>query len=155
MLLAAQDRTRWDATNIEEARALLRECLLCNLPGPYQLQAAINAVHCDATDTRSTDWPQILRLYDAMLMHQPSPVVAMNRAVAVAGVHGPAAALRALNDLPLQRHHIYHAFRADLLQRTAQRAEATLAYRLAVDLCANATERRLLERKRDRLFESA
>ena len=155
VLLAAQDRTRWDATNIEEARALLRECLLRNRPGPFQLQAAINAVHCDATDIRSTDWPQILQLYDALLMHQPTPVVAMNRAVAVAEVHGPDAALRALNDMPLQRNHIYHAIRADLLQRTAHRAEAALAYRQAIDLCANAAERRLLEHKRDRLFETA
>ncbi len=79
----------------------------------------------------------------------------MNRAAAVAEVHGAAAALRALNDLPLQRNHIYHAIRADLLQRTAQRDEAALAYRLAIDLCANAAEPRLLERKRDRPFESA
>ena len=157
VLLAAQERTRWDATNIAEARALLRECLRCNRPGPFQLQAAINAVHCDATDVRSTDWPQILQLYDALLMHQPTPVVAMNRVamnrvVAVAEVERPDAALRALENLPLQRNHIYHAIRADLLQRTAQQAEAALAYGLAIDLCANAAERRLLEDQRDRAF---
>ena len=170
LLLAAQERTRRDgtgrdgtgrdATNIAEARALLRECLRCNRPGPFQLQAAINAVHCDATDVRSTDWPQILQLYDALLMHQPTPVVAMNRVamnrvVAVAEVERPDAALRALENLPLQRNHIYHAIRADLLQRAAQQAEAALAYGLAIDLCANAAERRLLEDQRDRAFDSA
>lgn len=145
--LAAQDRGLWDRGRIEEGQALLRECLRRNEPGPYQLQAAINAVHSDARAAADTDWGQIVALYDLLHSLVPSDVVALNRAVAVAEVDGPVAALRLLEALQLSRYHLFHSVRADMLRRLGRNAEAALAYRAAMELCGNARERAFLERQ--------
>ncbi len=145
--LAAQDRALWGRARIEEGQALLRECLRRNEPGPYQLQAAINAVHSDARVAADTDWPQIVALYDQLHALVPSDVVALNRAVAVAEVDGPVAALRLLESLQLSRYHLYHSVRADMLRRLGRNAEAAEAYRAAIGLCGNARERAFLERQ--------
>jgi RNA polymerase sigma-70 factor (ECF subfamily) len=129
--LAEQDRGRWDRDLIAEGQAIVRRCLRRNQPGPYQLQAAINAVHSDAATMAATDWPQIRRLYDQLLAIAPTPVVALNRAVAVAEVDGPAAALTLVEGLDLDRHHLLHAIRADLLRRLGRTAEAAQAYNAA------------------------
>ncbi len=126
--LADQDRARWDAGLMAEGRALLRQCLARNQPGPYQIQAAINAVHADARTAADTDWPQIVVLYDQLVALTPTPIVALNRAVAVAEVQGPAAALRLVEALPLVEMHLWHAIRADLLRRLGRAPEAAEAY---------------------------
>ncbi len=151
VLLADQDRSRWDRARIDEGHALVRECLRRDRPGPYQIQAAIQAVHCDARTAAATDWRQIVRLYDQLLAIAPSPVVALHRAVAVAEVDGAEAALRELDAMPLGDTHRFHAVRADLLRRLARDDEALRAYGSAIDACANATERRFLESRRDAL----
>jgi RNA polymerase sigma-70 factor (ECF subfamily) len=143
--LADQDRSRWNAARLEEARGLMHACLARNRPGPYQLQAAINAVHCDAPDFASTDWPQILRIYDQLLAVNPNPVVELNRAVVVAEIDGPARALERVDALALDRYHLFHAVRADLLRRLRRDADAAIAYREAITRCQNASERRFLE----------
>jgi RNA polymerase sigma-70 factor (ECF subfamily) len=143
--LADQDRSRWDRALIAEGQALVRRCLRRNQPGPYQLQAAINAVHSDGPPT---DWAQVVQLYDQLLAHDPSPVVALNRAVAVAEVDGPAEALGLVDALELDRFHVFHAVRADLLRRLGRTAEAAQAYDAAIARTANAAERRFLERSR-------
>ncbi|MDQ6727202.1 MAG: RNA polymerase sigma factor [Actinomycetota bacterium] len=145
VLLAEQDRSRWDGTLIAEGQALVAACIRRNQPGPYQLQAAINAVHGDAATAGATDWPQILRIYDHLLTLSPTPVVALNRAVAVAEVDGPAAALAQVDALDLAGYRLFHATRADLLRRLGRREEAAEAYRAAIDAAGNATERRFLE----------
>ncbi|MGI8698617.1 MAG: RNA polymerase sigma factor, partial [Mycobacteriales bacterium] len=117
-------------------------------PGPYQLQAAINAVHSDAASAAETDWSQILRIYDDLLDLTPTPVVALNRAVAVGEVHGPAAALAAVDKLDLGSYHLFHATRADLLQRLGRYAEAAEAYAAALPIATNAAQRALLESRR-------
>src|SRR5207302_26513 len=117
VLLGEQDRRQWDRTLIEEGQAIVRQCLRRNQPGPYQIQAAINAVHSDAPAAAATDWRQILRLYDQLLSFAPSPVVALNRAVAVAEVEGPEAALAHVDVLDLGGYHLFHAIRANLLRR--------------------------------------
>jgi RNA polymerase sigma-70 factor (ECF subfamily) len=147
VLLADQNRSLWDRELISEGQSLVRECLRADLPGPYQIQAAINAVHADAETYEQTDWPQILALYDQLYAVSPSPVVALNRAVAVAQVSGPAAALELLNDLDLDRFQRYHAIRADLLRRLDRTIEATDAYRAAIALTDNPSERRFLQRR--------
>jgi RNA polymerase sigma-70 factor, ECF subfamily len=150
VLLGDQDRTRWDRALIAEGQAILRGCLRRNQPGPYQLQAAINAVHADAPTIQQTDWPQILALYDQLLSVAPTPVVALNRAVAVGEVHGPAAALALVEELDLDSYHLFHATRADLLTRLDRPDEAADAYDRALELTANAAEQRFLtERRRD------
>jgi len=144
VLLADQDRSRWDRALIAEGRALVRQCLRRGQPGPYQIQAAINAVHSDAPLAAATDWEQILRLYDQLLVVAPSPVVALNRAVAVAELDGPAAALALVDDLDssnLDRYYLFHAIRADLLRRLGRRAEADAAYDTAITQTGNAAER--------------
>ena len=146
--LAEQDRQRWDRDLIAEGQGLVRACLRRNQPGPYQLQAAINAVHGDAPDTATTSWPQIVRLYDQLLAQQPTPVVALHRAVAVAEVDGPGAALRLVDDLDLGRYHVFHVVRADLLRRLGRRDEADEAYQAAMAGTQNAAERAFLERRR-------
>ena len=148
VLLPQQDRSRWDAGLIAEGQRLVRACLRRNQPGVYQIQAAINAVHSDAPDAGATDWRQILALYDQLLALAPGPVVALNRAVAVAELDGPAAALALVDDLPLRSYHLWHAVRADLLRRLARYQEADQAYRAALALAANAAERAFLERAR-------
>jgi RNA polymerase sigma-70 factor, ECF subfamily len=146
--LAEQDRNRWDRARIDEGRALMRDCLRRNRPGPYQLQAAINAVHSDARVARDTDWRQILMLYDQLMALTPNPVIALNRAVAVAELDGPEKALRLVEELDLSRYHLWHAVRADLCRRSGNREEAVAAYNAAIELCENAAEKRFLEKRR-------
>jgi len=147
--LPEQDRTLWDADLVAEGQALVRWCLRRNVPGPYQVQAAINAVHSDAASAAETDWCQILTLYDQLLALEPSPVVALNRAVALAEVSGPEAALAALEGLPLEGYHLLHAVRADLLRRMGRRPEAVAAYDAALARTDNEAERTFLLRARD------
>ena len=151
VLLADQDRGRWDSELIGEGQAIVRACLRRNQPGPYQIQAAINAVHSDAATAAGTDWRQILQLYDQLLAVAPTPVAAMNRAVAVAEVDGPQAALAALDELDLGGYHLYHAIRADLLLRLGREAEAALAYDAAIARAGNAAELAFLRRRREEL----
>jgi RNA polymerase sigma-70 factor (ECF subfamily) len=146
VLLADQDRRRWDHGLIAEGQAIVRRCLRRNQPGPYQLQAAINAVHSDAPAAAATDWRQILQLYDQLLSLAPSPVVALNRAVAVAEVEGPDAALTIVDGLDLGDYHLFHAVRADLLRRLGRADEAALAYEAALGRTENAAERAFLRR---------
>ena len=150
VLLADQDRGLWNAKLIAEGQSLVRRCLQWNRPGPYQIQAAINAVHSDAATADATDWRQIVALYDQLLAIAPSPVVALNRAVAVAELVGPAEALTIVDGLDLAQSHLFHAIRADLLRRLDRPAEATRAYDAAIARTGNATEREfLLRRLRD------
>jgi RNA polymerase sigma-70 factor (ECF subfamily) len=145
--LPDQDRGVWDGDLIAEGQALVRRCLRRDRPGPYQIQAAINAVHSDALDAGATDWGQILRLYDLHLALAPSPIVALNRAVAVAEVAGPGQALALVDDLDLGRHHVYHAIRADLLRRLGRTTEAAEAYETAIARTDNTVERDFLRRR--------
>jgi RNA polymerase sigma-70 factor, ECF subfamily len=151
VLLADQDRSRWDRDLMAEGQAIVRACLRRNQPGPYQIQAAINAVHSDAATAGDTDWRQILQLYDQLLVLAPSPVAALNRAVAVAEVDGPEAALRTLDDLRLDGYYLFHAIRADLFRRLERDADAALAYDAAIALAGNSAERAFLQRRRQSL----
>ncbi|WP_345764177.1 RNA polymerase sigma factor [Diaminobutyricibacter sp. McL0608] len=151
VLLAEQDRSRWDAALIEEGHDLVRQCLRRDRPGPYQVQAAINAVHTDARTSADTDWRQILALYDQLLAIAPTPLVALNRAVAVSEVEGPDAALRLVESLDLVDVVALHTVRADLLRRTGRFSEAAEAYTVAIGLAGNTSERAHLERARDAL----
>jgi len=151
VLLADQDRGRWDAGLVAEGQAIVRRCLRRNQPGPYQVQAAINAVHSDAPTAAATDWGQVLALYDQLLTIAPGPVVALNRAVAVAEVEGPEAALALVDGLELDSYHLFHAIRADLLRRLGRDAEAAAAYEAAIARAGNAPERAFLERRRQAL----
>jgi RNA polymerase sigma-70 factor (ECF subfamily) len=144
VLLADQDPAGWDADLVAEGQEIVRRCLRRNQPGPYQIQAAIQAVHSDAP----TDWSQVKALYDQLLAITPTPVVALNRAVAVAEVDGPGPALTLVEDLDLARFPLYHAIRADLLDRAGRSGEAVAAYTAAIELTQNVAERALLERKR-------
>ena len=154
VLLTDQDRARWDRGLIAEGQALVRRCLRHNRPGPYQIQAAINAVHSDAPTAAATDWLQILQLYDQLLSLAPSPVVALNRAVAVAEVEGPDAGLAVVNGLDLAEHYLFHAIRADLLRRLGRNLEAAAAYDAAIARSENTAERVFLQRVRDALTRS-
>ncbi|MEV6991039.1 RNA polymerase sigma factor [Streptomyces sp. NPDC093228] len=145
--LPEQDRTRWDRDLIGEGQELVRRCLRRGRPGPYQIQAAINAVHSDAATARATDWSQILRLYDHLMALAPSPVVALNRAVAVAEVRGPGEALDLVDALDLDGYHVFHAVRADLLRRLGRRVEAVKAYETALAHADGTAERVFLERR--------
>ena len=145
--LAEQDRALWDQELIAEGQAIVRDCLRRNQPGPYQIQAAINAVHSDPP----TDWTQVLQLYDQLLAFMPTPIVALNRAVAVAEVHGPEPALAIVDDLDLGGYHLFHAIRADLLRRLGRAAEAAAAYEAAIAGSDNAAEREYLRRRRQAL----
>jgi RNA polymerase sigma-70 factor (ECF subfamily) len=147
VLLSDQDRALWDDSKIEEGRALLRICLARSRPGPYQLQAAINAVHADASSAARTDWRQILELYDQLMTIAPSAVVALNRAVAVAEVHGVEYALQLVDELDLPKYHLQHSVRADLLRRIGRTADAASAYRRALHHCENKKEREFLIRQ--------
>jgi RNA polymerase sigma-70 factor (ECF subfamily) len=151
--LADQDRARWDRELIEEGQAIVRQCLRRNLPGQYQIQAAIAAVHSDAPTAADTDWRQIVALYDQLVQRVPSPVVAMNRAIAVAELDGPEAALDLLDGLggDLSEYHLFHAARADALERVGRHAEAIAAYDQALALTANGAERDLLVTRRTSL----
>ena len=147
ILLPDQDRALWNRSLIDEGQALVRACLRRNSPGPYQIQAAVNAVHSDAATAADTDWAQILRLYDQLWEHAPTPVVALNRAVALAEVEGPEPALAAVDSLDLDRYQPFHATRADLLKRAGRHTEAADAYSAALALTDNAAERRFLEHR--------
>jgi len=149
--LPAQDRTRWDAALVAEGRELVRACLRRGRAGPYQIQAAIQAVHTD----EPTEWAQVVALYDQLLALAPTPVAALNRAVAVAEVEGPAAALALVDPLPLERLHVYHAVRADLLRRLGRTAEASAAYAAAAERTDNAAERAFLQARRADVTASA
>ncbi|MGW3103747.1 RNA polymerase sigma factor [Streptomyces sp. NPDC001100] len=149
--LPEQDRDRWDRELIADGQSLVRRCLRLNNPGPYQIQAAINAVHSDAPTTDATDWEQILQLYDQLMAVAPSPVVALNRAVAVAEVDGPRKALDLVDALDLDDYHVLHAVRADLLRRLGRHTEAVTAYEAAVARTESAAERGYLERRRREL----
>jgi RNA polymerase sigma-70 factor (ECF subfamily) len=152
--LEEQDRTRWDPRQIAEALPLVEEALRGG-PGPFSVQAAIAALHCQAARPEDTDWRQIVRLYDVLERLQPSPVVSLNRAVAVAMVDGPDAALALIERLAangdLDDYHLLHAARADLLRRTGSAAEAARSYQRALALVTNDSERRFLERRLDDL----
>jgi RNA polymerase sigma-70 factor, ECF subfamily len=144
VLLGEQDRTRWDRAMIAEGQAILRRCLGRNQPGPYQLQAAINAVHADAPTVEQTDWSQIVALYDRLLVVAPTPVVALNRAIAIGEVHGPAVALALVDQLDLDNYYPFHATRADLLWRLGRHREAAAAYQRAAALAPTEAERDFL-----------
>ncbi|HEX4705389.1 MAG TPA: sigma-70 family RNA polymerase sigma factor [Pseudonocardiaceae bacterium] len=148
VLLADQDRDRWDRALIAEGQDIVRRCLRRDQPGPYQIQAAINAVHSDAPIAAATDWHQILQLYNQLTAITPSPIVAMHRAVAVAEVDGPAAALVIVDALDLPHYHLCHAIRADLLRRLGLVAQAAQAYDAAIERAENVAERALLQRNR-------
>ncbi|MEU5634853.1 RNA polymerase sigma factor [Streptomyces rishiriensis] len=150
--LPAQDRGRWDRDLIAEGQALVRRCLRRNRPGPYQIQAAVQAVHSDAPTAEATDWHQVLRLYDQLTAVAPSPVVALNRAVAVAETEGPRQALDLVDALDLDGYHVWHAVRADLLRRLGRAAEAVHAYEAALALSRSPAERALLQRRRRELL---
>jgi len=151
VLLADQDRTRWDRALIAEGHEIARRCLRRNAPGPYQIQAAINAVHSDAPTAAETDWNQIVQLYDQLLSIAPSPVVALNRAVAVGQLDGPAAALAIVDTLDLDTYHLFHATRAELLARLGRNEESRAAFVRALELTDNVVERALLREKRQGL----
>jgi RNA polymerase sigma-70 factor (ECF subfamily) len=153
VLLADQDRSLWDRGLIAEGQAILQQCLQHNQPGPYQIQAAINAVHSDATTAAATDWWQILQLYNQQMSLAPTPIVALNRAVAVAEVEGPDAALTLVQGLDLDGYYLFHAIRADLLRRLDRTGEAALAYDAAIARTENAAERAFLQRSRQALTD--
>jgi RNA polymerase sigma-70 factor, ECF subfamily len=150
VLLEDQDRSRWDRSMIDEGRALVVEALRGGSPGPYALQAAIAAVHDEAESAETTDWPQIVGLYDVLRATAPSALVELNRAVAVAMAEGPAAGLALIRELSgsgeLDRYHLFHAARARLLDRLGRFEEAAHAYRRALDLAGNEPERAFLAR---------
>jgi RNA polymerase sigma-70 factor (ECF subfamily) len=150
VILEEQDRRRWDQAEIAEALPLVVEAFRAG-PGPYAVQAAIASLHCQAARSEDTDWPQILRLYDLLERLQPSPIVSLNRAVAVAMVQGPRAALPLIDELAaggeLDGYHLLHAARADLLRRAGSPEEAAASYARALELATNESERRFLERR--------
>ncbi len=146
VLIGEQDRSRWDRVSIQEGQRIVRWCLRRNQPGPYQLQAAINAVHTDAAKVGDTDWSQIVALYDQLLVVAPTSVVALNRAVAVGEVHGPAVALALVDRLDLDSYYLFHATRADLLRRLGRESDAAAAYARAADLAPTNAERDFLRR---------
>ena len=149
--LEDQDRELWDRALIDEGQRIVRQCLAINRPGPYQIQAAINAVHSDARAASSTDWKQILRLYDQLLAVAPSPIVALNRAVAVAEIDGPEAGLAIVDGLALTDYYLFQAIRAELLRRAGRYGEAATAYESAIALAGNERERAFLKRAREAL----
>ena len=154
VLLAEQDRARWDRDKIREGVAILDRALALNAPGPYQVQAAISALHAEASAAEATDWRQIAALYDTLAVMTPSVVVEVNRAVAVAMAYGAPLGLRRLIELADQAadYYPYQAARADLLRRTNQREAAGEAYEQALALCTNSAERAYLQRRRDELL---
>ncbi|MFJ1807910.1 MULTISPECIES: RNA polymerase sigma factor [unclassified Streptomyces] len=153
--LPEQDRGRWDRDQVAEGQSLVRRCLRRDRPGPYQVQAAIQAVHSDAPTAADTDWRQILRLYDQLMDLAPSPVVALNRAVVVAETQGPGRALDLVDGLDLGGYHVWHAVRADLLRRLGRVAEAVDAYGAALALSESPAEQTFLDRRRRALVGGA
>ena len=151
VMLPDQDRSLWDPALIDEGHAIVRACLATNLPGPYQVQAAINAVHTDALDASMTDWSQIVQLYDQLRVLAPSPVVELNRAIALAELDGPQVALAIVDGLDLTAYHAWHATRADLLRRLGRNDEARAAYEAAIAATDNGAEAAWLAERRDSL----
>ena len=151
VLLRDQDRGRWDRDLVTEGMGLVQACLRRNRPGPFQLQAAISAVHSDAATAAQTDWGQILALYDQLITIAPTPVVALNRCVAVAELHGPSEALAMVDELDLDGYHLFHSTRADLLRRLGRRDDARAAYDAAIARTANRAEQSFLRHQRDSL----
>jgi RNA polymerase sigma-70 factor (ECF subfamily) len=149
--LDQQDRSLWDSALVDEGHALVRRCLATNRPGPFQLQAAINAVHTDALDGSMTDWSQIAKLYDQLLALTPTPVVELNRAVAVAELDGPEVALAVVDRLDLAGYSPFHVTRAELLRRLGRNDDARAAYDAALGLIENEAERAHLVTRRDSL----
>jgi RNA polymerase sigma-70 factor (ECF subfamily) len=149
--LGEQDRAGWDRGLVAEGHDLVRECLAVNRPGRYQILAAINAVHTDAPTASDTDWSQVVALYDQLARLDPSPIVALNRAVAVAELDGPEVALALVDRLPLSGYHAWHVTRADLLRRLGRTVEARESYDAAIDATQNSAERAYLRRKRGEL----
>lgn len=149
--MGEQDRAGWNREFIAEGHTLVRECLTINRPGRYQLLAAINAVHTDAPTAQDTDWMQVVALYDQLVTVDPSPIVALNRAVAIAELDGPGVALTLIDQLPLTGYHAWHAARADLLRRLNRTREAKLEYDAAIAATQNTAERAYLSRKRGEL----
>jgi RNA polymerase sigma-70 factor (ECF subfamily) len=145
VLLSAQDRSRWDPELIAEGQTIVQACLRRNQPGPYQIQAAINAVHSDAATAADTDWRQILALYDLLLNFVPTPVVALHRAVVVGEVDGAARALELVDQIDLGGYYLFHSIRADLLRRLGRVDEASAEYENALALTANAAEKEFLQ----------
>jgi RNA polymerase sigma-70 factor (ECF subfamily) len=152
--LADQERGRWNRALIREGQTLVRRCLTLDKPGPYQIQAAINAAHSDAASAAETDWRQILTLYDQLMAVAPSPVVALHRAVAVGEIEGAHAALMLVDAIDLDRYYLFHAIRADLLRRLGRDTEAGRAYDSAIVRCDNAAEREFLRRRRSHMSNS-
>ncbi len=157
VLLRDQDRSKWDRTMIAEGQAIVRACIRRDQPGPYQLQAAIQAVHCDADSFEATDWRQIVALYDHLFSLMPTPVVALNRAIAIGEIDGPGAALSALDEVApdLDNYHLMHAARGATLRRLGQPDAARAAYERAVHLAATETDRRFLAHQIEELTEDA
>ena len=155
VLLADQDRTRWDAALVAEGQTIVRALLRRNRPGPYQIQAAINAVHSDARSAAETDWDQILALYDQLYQLTPTPVVALNRAVARSEVQGPDVALAEVDGVAaqLEDYYLLHAIRGDLLRRSGRREEALAAYDQALKRTSNRAEVAFLIKARDTVRE--
>jgi RNA polymerase sigma-70 factor (ECF subfamily) len=152
--LAEQHRDRWNRAAIDEGQALVRACLARNQPGPYQIQAAINAVHSDARIMTETDWRQILALHDQLLALAPNAVVELNRAVVIAEIDGPELALEQVEPLALEQYHLFHAVRADLLRRLGRDAEAAAAYQAAIARCENAREKEFLQSRYDAIAKN-
>jgi RNA polymerase sigma-70 factor, ECF subfamily len=155
VLLCDQDRTKWDRTMIEEGHAIVRACIRRGRPGPFQLQAAIQAVHCHANSFQATDWPQIVALYDHLFSVMPTPVVALNRAIASAEVEGPGAALTTLDAIApdLDSYHLLHAAQGTMLRRLGQRAAARAAFERAAHLAVTDVDRRFLAQQIEELAE--
>ena len=155
VLLRDQDRTTWDRRIIEEGLAIVRACVRRDRPGPYQLQAAIQAVHCNADSFEATDWPQIVALYDHLLSVMPTPVVALNRAIAIGETEGPGAAITALDAIAadLDNYHLMHAARGTTLRRLGQRNAAKAAFERAAHLAAKEADRRFLEQQIEELVK--
>jgi RNA polymerase sigma-70 factor (ECF subfamily) len=145
--LADQDRSLWDRELIDEGQAIVRSCLKRNQPGPYQVQAAIAAVHSDALTADATDWPQIVALYDHLYAMTPNPIVALNRAIAVAEVDGPSTALEIIDELDLRSYYLWYAFRGDLLQRLGENERAASSFEQAMSLTENPAEQLLLRER--------
>jgi RNA polymerase sigma-70 factor (ECF subfamily) len=148
VVLAEQDRSLWDRSLIDEGQALVRRCLRRQQPGPFQIQAAINAVHSDARTATDTQWDQIVQLYDQLMSFTPTPIVALNRAIAIAECAGAAQALSAIDSLQLADYQPFHAARAELLRRLGRNAEAIAAFDVAIAMSPNLAERRFLEHRR-------
>ncbi|MGQ0605181.1 MAG: RNA polymerase sigma factor, partial [Anaerolineales bacterium] len=156
VLLRDQDRTKWERTLIEEGHAIVHACIRRNKPGPFQIQAAIQAVHCYADSFEETDWPQIVALYDHLFSVMPTPVVALNRAIAIGETDGPGAALTALDAIAsdLDNYHLMHAARGTTLRRLGQRDAAKAAFERAAQLAATEADRRFLEQQIEELAEA-